>query len=160
MARVRSRKYSYFQIFSFSQLSTKPIGCKPMGFVIYLTPKVGNSSQTTKHHSKNLPATSQKEFTTKLSSLSSMGTSPPFPQLRNPDTNTQLNPHKQGHFRKKTIFAVHKDNPCRTIRESCNNTTGVNWRISDISSGIFLIPLPSPKGGAHKDKPCLHSMEC
>jgi len=88
-----------------------------MGFVFYLTPKVGNSSQTTKHHSKNLPATSQKEFTTKLSSLSSMGTSPPFPQLRNPDTNTQLNPHKQGYFREKNYL-------CCTQRQPLPNDTG------------------------------------
>ena len=27
---------------------------------------------------------------------------------------------------KKTIFAVHKDNPCRAIRESCKKNTGVN----------------------------------
>lgn len=48
-----------------------------------------------------------RAFTTKLSSLSSMGTSPPFPQLRNPDTNTQLNPHKQGYFRKKKLSLLY-----------------------------------------------------
>lgn len=58
-----------------------------------------------------------RAFTTKLSSLSSMGTSPPFPQLRNPDTNTQLNPHKQGYFRKKNYL-------CCTQRQPLPNDTG------------------------------------
>mgnify|MGYP000674126296 CR=1 FL=1 len=64
------------------------------GLSFFLSPKVGNSFQTAKHHSKNLHITSQKAFTTKLSSLSSMGGSPPFPRLRNSDTNTLLNPQQ------------------------------------------------------------------
>lgn len=37
------------------------------GLSFFLSPKVGNSFQTAKHHSKNLHITSQKAFTTKLS---------------------------------------------------------------------------------------------
>ncbi|TXH54831.1 MAG: hypothetical protein E6Q89_07495 [Bacteroidia bacterium] len=49
------------------------------GLSFFLSPKVGNSFQTAKHHSKNLHITSQKAFTTKLSSLSSMGARPHSP---------------------------------------------------------------------------------
>ena len=58
-----------------------------------------------------------RAFTTKLSSLSSMGTSPPFPRLRNPDIKTQLNSQKQGYFRKKNYL-------CRTQRQPLPNDTG------------------------------------
>lgn len=119
-----------------------------MGFVFYLTPKVDNSSQITKHHSKNLPATSQKAFTTKLSSLSSMGTSPPFPQLRNPDTNTQLNPHKQGYFREKNYL-------CCTQRQPLPNDTGELQKyhrseLTDIRhlQWYFSYPPPVPQRGS------------
>ncbi|MCS2734521.1 hypothetical protein NXY19_00005 (plasmid) [Bacteroides fragilis] len=49
------------------------------GLSFFLSPKVGNSFQTAKHHSKNLHITSQKAFTTKLSSLSSMEARPHSP---------------------------------------------------------------------------------
>ena len=129
--------------------------------LFYLTPKVGNSFQTTKHHSKNLPTTSQKAFTTKLSSLSSMGARPHSPGCAIPARMPHKNTWIQAYFRKNSYLCHTQRQPLPSdTGELQNNTTGVNWRISDISSGIFSIPLPSPKGGAHKDKPCLRSMEC
>ena len=131
------------------------------GLSFFLSPKVGNSFQTAKHHSKNLHITSQKAFTTKLSSLSSMGARPHSPGCA---ILTQIHysiHNRQRYFRKKNYL-------CRTQRQPLPSDTGELQKkhrseLTDIRHlrwYFFLIPLPSPKGGAHKDKPCLHSMEC
>ena len=131
------------------------------GLSFFLSPKVGNSFQPAKHHSKNLHITSQKAFTTKLSSLSSMGARPHSPRLRNSDTNTLLNPQQTKILPEKklslpytkTTLAERYGRVAKKHRSELTDIRHLRWY-------FFLIPLPSPKGGAHKDKPCLHSMEC
>ena len=119
------------------------------GLSFFLSPKVGNSFQTAKHHSKNLHITSQKAFTTKLSSLSSMGGSPPFPRLRNSDTNTLLNPQQT------KILPEKKNYLCRTQRQPLPSDTGElqkshRSKLTDIRHlrWYFSYPPPVPQRGS------------
>ena len=124
------------------------------GLSFFLSPKVGNSFQTAKHHSKNLHITSQKAFTTKLSSLSSMGARP-IPRLRNSDTNTLLNPQQ-------TKILPEKNYLCRTQRQPLPSDTGELQKkhrseLTDIRHlrwvFFFLSPSRPPKGEHTKTSP-------
>lgn len=103
------------------------------GLSFFLSPKVGNSFQTAKHHSKNLHITSQKAFTTKLSSLSSMGACPHSPTIR-------LNTQTLCTFGKKTYIRSTQRQPAeRYGRVAKNKLPG---RIDGVPTSLAALFFP------------------